>query len=165
MEKVAKASGANYSFHKEASSRFQDSGPQGPVVCNACTSCPAPFCLFAVCNGLIRERAGSDLSSFISKWLHWECLFVSSSSYSLKNIVCPICCLLYLVIWGVFFMVKNLMTIANDIDWSDQVHQLFCLLPCNQTSTSQWSFLRSLTFDGLRHSGLCVPEDQRHVWN
>lgn len=33
MEKVAKASGANYSFHKEASSRFQDSGPQGPVVC------------------------------------------------------------------------------------------------------------------------------------
>lgn len=33
MEKVAKASGANYSFHKERSSRFQDSGPQGPVVC------------------------------------------------------------------------------------------------------------------------------------
>lgn len=32
MQKVAKASGANYSFHKEASSRFQDSGPQGPVV-------------------------------------------------------------------------------------------------------------------------------------
>ncbi|XP_054587364.1 drebrin-like b isoform X6 [Nothobranchius furzeri] len=31
MEKVAKASGANYNFHKEASSRFQDSGPQGPV--------------------------------------------------------------------------------------------------------------------------------------
>ncbi|KAK5871527.1 hypothetical protein PBY51_004406 [Eleginops maclovinus] len=31
MEKVAKASGANYSFHKEAPSRFQDSGPQGPV--------------------------------------------------------------------------------------------------------------------------------------
>ncbi|XP_034547941.1 drebrin-like b isoform X1 [Notolabrus celidotus] len=31
MEKVAKASGANYSFHKESSSRFQDSGPQGPV--------------------------------------------------------------------------------------------------------------------------------------
>ncbi|XP_029016706.1 drebrin-like b isoform X5 [Betta splendens] len=31
MEKVAKASGANYSFHKERSSRFQDSGPQGPV--------------------------------------------------------------------------------------------------------------------------------------
>ncbi|XP_019110939.1 drebrin-like b isoform X6 [Larimichthys crocea] len=30
MQKVAKASGANYSFHKE-SSRFQDSGPQGPV--------------------------------------------------------------------------------------------------------------------------------------
>uniref|UniRef100_A0AAQ5WXX3 Drebrin-like b n=1 Tax=Amphiprion ocellaris TaxID=80972 RepID=A0AAQ5WXX3_AMPOC len=31
MQKVAKASGANYSFHKEVSSRFQDSGPQGPV--------------------------------------------------------------------------------------------------------------------------------------
>ncbi|XP_069380127.1 drebrin-like b isoform X3 [Paralichthys olivaceus] len=31
MQKVGKASGANYSFHKEASSRFQDSGPQGPV--------------------------------------------------------------------------------------------------------------------------------------
>ncbi|XP_074526749.1 drebrin-like b isoform X5 [Halichoeres trimaculatus] len=31
MQKVAKASGANYSFHKESSSRFQDSGPQGPV--------------------------------------------------------------------------------------------------------------------------------------
>uniref|UniRef100_A0A3Q3EY69 Drebrin-like b n=1 Tax=Kryptolebias marmoratus TaxID=37003 RepID=A0A3Q3EY69_KRYMA len=31
MEKVAKASGANYSFHKETASRFQDSGPQGPV--------------------------------------------------------------------------------------------------------------------------------------
>ena len=31
IEKVAKASGANYSFHKE-SKRFQDSGPQGPVV-------------------------------------------------------------------------------------------------------------------------------------
>ncbi|XP_028313206.1 drebrin-like b isoform X3 [Gouania willdenowi] len=31
MEKVAKASGANYSFHKESSGRFQDSGPQGPV--------------------------------------------------------------------------------------------------------------------------------------
>ncbi|XP_038560626.1 drebrin-like b isoform X2 [Micropterus salmoides] len=31
MQKVAKASGANYSFHKEPSSRFQDSGPQGPV--------------------------------------------------------------------------------------------------------------------------------------
>ncbi|XP_078141266.1 drebrin-like b isoform X1 [Centroberyx gerrardi] len=30
MQKVAKASGANYSFHKE-SSRFQDSSPQGPV--------------------------------------------------------------------------------------------------------------------------------------
>ncbi|KAJ8285905.1 hypothetical protein GJAV_G00032330 [Gymnothorax javanicus] len=30
MQKVAKASGANYSFHKE-SNRFQDSGPQGPV--------------------------------------------------------------------------------------------------------------------------------------
>ncbi|XP_037337556.1 drebrin-like b isoform X2 [Pungitius pungitius] len=31
MQKVAKASGANYNFHKEASNRFQDSGPQGPV--------------------------------------------------------------------------------------------------------------------------------------
>ncbi|KAI2661356.1 Drebrin-like protein [Labeo rohita] len=31
MQKVAKASGANYSFHKE-SSRFKDSGPQGPVL-------------------------------------------------------------------------------------------------------------------------------------
>lgn len=31
MQKVAKASGANYSFHKETSSRFMDSGPQGPV--------------------------------------------------------------------------------------------------------------------------------------
>ncbi|XP_020513261.1 drebrin-like b isoform X4 [Labrus bergylta] len=31
IQKVAKASGANYSFHKEAPSRFQDSGPQGPV--------------------------------------------------------------------------------------------------------------------------------------
>ncbi|XP_074837842.1 drebrin-like protein isoform X2 [Carettochelys insculpta] len=30
MEKVAKASGANYNFHQE-SSRFQDSGPQAPV--------------------------------------------------------------------------------------------------------------------------------------
>ncbi|KAG7270639.1 hypothetical protein CRUP_010934, partial [Coryphaenoides rupestris] len=30
MEKVAKASGASFSFHKE-STRFQDSGPQGPV--------------------------------------------------------------------------------------------------------------------------------------
>ncbi|KAM6341825.1 drebrin-like protein [Podargus strigoides] len=30
MEKVAKASGANYNFHKE-SSRFQDTGPQAPV--------------------------------------------------------------------------------------------------------------------------------------
>ncbi|XP_053944938.1 drebrin-like protein isoform X2 [Cuculus canorus] len=30
MEKVAKASGANYNFHKE-SSKFQDSGPQPPV--------------------------------------------------------------------------------------------------------------------------------------
>lgn len=46
MQKVAKASGANYSFHKEASSRFQDSGPQGPVVCNARSSCPVPSCLF-----------------------------------------------------------------------------------------------------------------------
>lgn len=31
MQKVAKASGANYSFHKE-SNRFRDTGPQGPVV-------------------------------------------------------------------------------------------------------------------------------------
>lgn len=31
MEKVAKASGANYSFHKE-SIKFQDLGPQAPVV-------------------------------------------------------------------------------------------------------------------------------------
>lgn len=31
MQKVAKASGANYSFHKE-SSGFRDAGPQGPVV-------------------------------------------------------------------------------------------------------------------------------------
>lgn len=31
MEKVAKASGANYSFHRE-SNRFQDTGPQAPVV-------------------------------------------------------------------------------------------------------------------------------------
>ncbi|KAJ6658730.1 hypothetical protein lerEdw1_019890 [Lerista edwardsae] len=30
MEKVAKASGANYDFHKQ-SSRFQDAGPQAPV--------------------------------------------------------------------------------------------------------------------------------------
>uniref|UniRef100_A0A672RK01 Drebrin-like b n=1 Tax=Sinocyclocheilus grahami TaxID=75366 RepID=A0A672RK01_SINGR len=30
MQKVGKASGANYSFHKE-SNRFRDSGPQGPV--------------------------------------------------------------------------------------------------------------------------------------
>ncbi|XP_073674787.1 drebrin-like b isoform X7 [Garra rufa] len=30
MQKVGKASGANYSFHKETS-RFRDSGPQGPV--------------------------------------------------------------------------------------------------------------------------------------
>uniref|UniRef100_A0A9J7YM30 Drebrin-like b n=1 Tax=Cyprinus carpio carpio TaxID=630221 RepID=A0A9J7YM30_CYPCA len=30
MQKVAKASGANYSFHKETS-RFKDTGPQGPV--------------------------------------------------------------------------------------------------------------------------------------
>ncbi|KFV85098.1 Drebrin-like, partial [Struthio camelus australis] len=30
MEKVAKASGANYNFHKETS-KFQDSGPQAPV--------------------------------------------------------------------------------------------------------------------------------------
>ncbi|KAM4616422.1 drebrin-like b isoform 2-T2 [Polymixia lowei] len=30
MQKVAKASGANYNFHKETN-RFQDSGPQGPV--------------------------------------------------------------------------------------------------------------------------------------
>ncbi|XP_039624482.1 drebrin-like protein A isoform X2 [Polypterus senegalus] len=30
MDKVAKASGANYSFHKETS-RFSDTGPQGPV--------------------------------------------------------------------------------------------------------------------------------------
>ncbi|XP_036382517.1 drebrin-like b isoform X4 [Megalops cyprinoides] len=30
MQKVAKASGANYSFHKE-SNRFRDTGPQGPV--------------------------------------------------------------------------------------------------------------------------------------
>ncbi|XP_028655190.1 drebrin-like b isoform X4 [Erpetoichthys calabaricus] len=30
MDKVAKASGANYSFHKETS-RFADTGPQGPV--------------------------------------------------------------------------------------------------------------------------------------
>lgn len=31
MQKVARASGANYAFHKE-SGRFQDTGPQGPVV-------------------------------------------------------------------------------------------------------------------------------------
>ena len=31
MQKVAKASGANYSFHKETN-RFRDAGPQGPVV-------------------------------------------------------------------------------------------------------------------------------------
>lgn len=31
MEKVAKASGANYNFHREPS-KFQDSGPQAPVV-------------------------------------------------------------------------------------------------------------------------------------
>lgn len=44
MQKVAKASGANYSFHKEAPSRFQDSGPQGPVVCIACSGHPFPPC-------------------------------------------------------------------------------------------------------------------------
>lgn len=44
MQKVAKASGANYNFHKEASNRFQDSGPQGPVVRSACTSCLLPSC-------------------------------------------------------------------------------------------------------------------------
>lgn len=31
MQKVARASGANYAFHKE-SGRFQDTGPQAPVV-------------------------------------------------------------------------------------------------------------------------------------
>lgn len=34
MQKVARASGANYAFHKE-SSRFQDTGPQAPVVSGA----------------------------------------------------------------------------------------------------------------------------------
>lgn len=59
MEKVAKASGANYSFHKETSSRFQDSGPQGPVVCSACSSCLVPFCLFVFHTRLISR--GHDL--------------------------------------------------------------------------------------------------------
>lgn len=45
MQKVAKASGANYSFHKETSSRFMDSGPQGPVVWNARSH---PLLVFAV---------------------------------------------------------------------------------------------------------------------
>ena len=31
MQKVARASGANYTFHREGS-RFQDTGPQAPVV-------------------------------------------------------------------------------------------------------------------------------------
>ncbi|KAK9522543.1 hypothetical protein VZT92_018996 [Zoarces viviparus] len=31
MQKVGNTSGANFSFHKESSGRFQDSGPQGPV--------------------------------------------------------------------------------------------------------------------------------------
>lgn len=34
MQKVARASGANYTFHRE-SSRFQDMGPQAPVVSGA----------------------------------------------------------------------------------------------------------------------------------
>ncbi|NXX99665.1 DBNL protein, partial [Centropus bengalensis] len=42
MEKVAKASGANYNFHKE-SSKFQDSGPQAPVVRLAPWGLPAPL--------------------------------------------------------------------------------------------------------------------------
>lgn len=40
MQKVARASGANYAFHKE-SGRFQDTGPQAPVVSAAW----APACL------------------------------------------------------------------------------------------------------------------------
>lgn len=47
MQKVAKASGANYSFHKESSSRFQDSGPQGPVVCMT-KFLLMPSCLFVL---------------------------------------------------------------------------------------------------------------------
>ncbi len=39
MQKVAKASGANYSFHKETN-RFRDSGPQGPVVSSHTHTCP-----------------------------------------------------------------------------------------------------------------------------
>lgn len=59
MQKVAKASGANYSFHKETSSRFQDSGPQGPVVCSACSFLPCALCcLFLLHTGKIsREMA------------------------------------------------------------------------------------------------------------
>lgn len=34
MQKVARASGANYTFHRE-SGRFQDTGPQAPVVSGA----------------------------------------------------------------------------------------------------------------------------------
>ncbi|XP_063564761.1 drebrin-like protein isoform X3 [Gorilla gorilla gorilla] len=43
MEKVAKASGANYSFHKE-SGRFQDAGPQAPVMESCSVAQPGVQC-------------------------------------------------------------------------------------------------------------------------
>lgn len=48
MQKVAKASGANYNFHKEPSSRFRDSGPQGPVVCFSFISLPCAMVFVCV---------------------------------------------------------------------------------------------------------------------
>lgn len=81
MQKVAKASGANYSFHKEKSSRFQDSGPQGPVVC---TSCPVPSCLFVLDRREI-SREGKILSKLpnLKTWTQIRCLFLFLHCYDL----------------------------------------------------------------------------------
>lgn len=71
MEKVAKASGANYSFHKEASSRFQDSGPQGPVVCSARTDF-LPRALLFVCSSYQTE------GRILSKLLNLQCGYIEN---------------------------------------------------------------------------------------
>lgn len=114
MEKVAKASGANYSFHKEASSRFQDSGPQGPVVCSTRTDF-LPCALLFVCSSYQTE------GRILSKLLNLQCGYIENvCSFQDGHLLIPcllthyvsnlLLAVLYLVpaqVFRLFFYVQN----------------------------------------------------------
>lgn len=69
MQKVARASGANYAFHKE-SGRFQDIGPQAPVV----SAARGQGCLIPHGLPVLEANLGADGEPRPER--SWSCLLV-----------------------------------------------------------------------------------------